>query len=126
MVLPTLKRSAWNSHSESVLQTMLCSENREEREFAVATILQIRGNIKLGDLKPKARKHPDLNISATCLKDLINWKDAKEPVSWNLSDTINLSDIMNMSEIMNLSDLMNLSDIMNLFDIINLSDMMNY
>lgn len=95
MVLPTLKRSAWNSHSESVLQTMLCSENREEREFSVATILQIRGNIKLGDLKPRARKHPDLNISPTCLKDLINWKDAKEPV---LSCGLTTEEILDIRE----------------------------
>ena len=51
IVLPTLKRSAWNSHSEAVLQTMLCSDNKEEREHAVTTVLKIRGRNKLGKTK---------------------------------------------------------------------------
>jgi hypothetical protein len=80
ILLPTLRRSAWNSHSESVLQTMLCSGSREEREFAVATILKIRGRSKEGNMRPRARKHPELNTAATSLQELINWKGAKEPV----------------------------------------------
>ena len=80
ILLPTLKRSAWNSHSESILQTMLCSEDREERIFAVSMILKIRGNNSLGDLQPRPRKHPNLNISAMTLQEMIDWKNAKEPV----------------------------------------------
>ena len=79
-VLPTLKRSAWNSHSESVLQTMLCSEDKEERQFAVQQVLKIRGRNQLGDLRPRSRKHPVLNTEATTLKEMINWKGSKEPV----------------------------------------------
>ena len=80
IVLPTLKRSAWNSHSESVLQTMLCSEDKEERVFAVSMILKIRGKNKLGDLRPRARKHPELHVDSTKLQGMIDWKKAKEPV----------------------------------------------
>ena len=80
MLLPTLKRSAWNSHSESILQTMLCSEDREERIFAVSMILKIRGKDILCDLQPRAGKHPKLNISAMTLQGMIDWKNAKEPV----------------------------------------------
>ena len=76
----TLRRSAWNSHSESVLQTMICSEDREEREFAVTKILQIRGRNKLGNIKPRPRKLPELNLDATQLQDIIDWDKAKEPV----------------------------------------------
>ena len=64
IVLPTLQRSAWNSHSESVLQTMLCSSDKDEREFAVQQILKIRGKNKLGDLRPRSRKNPELNTDA--------------------------------------------------------------
>ena len=80
ILLPTLKRSAWNSHSESVLQTMLCSKNKSERDFAVSTIMKIRGRNKLGNKKPRPRKLPELNIEATTLENMINWKAAKEPI----------------------------------------------
>ena len=80
IVLPTLQRSSWNSHSESVLQTLLCSSEKDERYFAVQQILKIRGKNKLGDLRPRSRKNPELNIEATTLKDMINWKGSKEPV----------------------------------------------
>lgn len=80
IVEATLRRSAWNSHSESVLQTMICSDKEDERKFAVATIIKIRGKNKLGNIKPRPRKLPVLNLEATSLKDMINWKGAKEPV----------------------------------------------
>ena len=80
IVRPTVNRSAWNAHSESVLQTMLCSEDKEERDFAVSKILKIRGKNKLGDLKPRSRKNPELNMDSTTLQDMIDWKKAKEPV----------------------------------------------
>ena len=76
IVLPTLRRSAWNSHSESVLQTMISSESKEEREFAVSTILKIRGRNNLGNTKPRPRKLPVLNLEASKLQDMISWKGA--------------------------------------------------
>ena len=60
LLKPTLLRSAWHSHSESVLKTMISSEDKEEREFAVKTILKLQGRKKEGDLSPRARKHPEL------------------------------------------------------------------
>jgi hypothetical protein len=69
IILPTLLRSAWNSQSESIIQTMICSPGREEREFAVKQILKIRGKNKSGDMKPGTRK----------LKDMIDWKGSKGP-----------------------------------------------
>ena len=80
ILLPTLLRSVWHSHSESVLQTMLCSEEREERGFAISMILKIRGKKKKGNMEPRPRKLPKLNVTATKLKDMIDWKGAKEPV----------------------------------------------
>ena len=80
IILPTLQRSAWNFHSESVLQTMLCSKDKSERDFAVSTIMKIRGRNKLGNKKPRPRNLPELNIEATTLENMINWKGAKEPI----------------------------------------------
>ena len=80
ILLPTLRRSAWHSHSEAVLQSMVCSQDREEREFAVSAILKIRGRNKLGNTKPRPMKLPELNVDATELKDMISWKKAKEPL----------------------------------------------
>ena len=80
ILLPTLQRSAWNSHSESVLQTMICSEDSQERKFAVEKILKLRGKEEYGNTKPRARKLPKLNVKAEKLQDLIDWRAAKEPV----------------------------------------------
>ena len=80
ILLSTLERSAWNSHSEAILSTMVCSDDKQEREFAVDKILKIRGKNQLGNMKPRAMKLPKLNLAATTLSDLIDWKGAKEPV----------------------------------------------
>ena len=42
-VMPTVRSSARFAHSESILMAMLCSEEREEREFAIDKIVSIRG-----------------------------------------------------------------------------------
>ena len=43
-------------------------------------ILKIRGKNKLGNMKPRSMKLPALNLTATQLHELIDWKGAKEPV----------------------------------------------
>ncbi|KAG0725912.1 hypothetical protein GWK47_037650 [Chionoecetes opilio] len=42
IVMPTVKRSVWYAHSETILQTMLCSEDQKERIWGVERILAIR------------------------------------------------------------------------------------
>ena len=42
VVFPYIKSTAWNAHSEHVLQTMLCSTNYENRKFAINEILKTR------------------------------------------------------------------------------------
>ena len=42
LLTPTLWRSAWSAHSESVLITTLCSDSIEEREFAMTLIPKLR------------------------------------------------------------------------------------
>ena len=59
---------------------MICTPDREEREFAVKQILKIRCKNKSGDMKPRPRKLPKLNVNAEKFKDMIDWKGSKEPV----------------------------------------------
>jgi hypothetical protein len=77
IVMPTVKRSAWYGFSESVLQSMLSSEEEQERRFAVEKILQIRGEgdetKQLGDSSVRPRKTPSVNTEATSLSQLIDW-----------------------------------------------------
>ena len=80
ILLPYLKTSSWYAHSEAILQTMLCSEDQSEREFAVKKILKIRGKEALGKTAPRSRKLPKLNVDATSLVDLIDWKRSHEPL----------------------------------------------
>ena len=47
IVMPHVKSTAWNA--EHILQTMLGSTDRAEREFAINKILTIRGSNELGD-----------------------------------------------------------------------------
>ena len=59
---------------ESVLQTLLCSEKKEDREFAVDMIAKVRGQKIQGDLRPRSRVHEDtFNAQATKLVELCSW-----------------------------------------------------
>ena len=80
IVMPYARSTAWFSHSEAVLQTMLCSSEQEDRVWAVEKILQIRGKNPLGSTKPRARRLPKLNVKAKDLKSLISWTKAHEPL----------------------------------------------
>ena len=80
ILLPYLRTSSWFAHSEAILQTMLCSEDKDERVFAVNKILEMRGKKALGCSKPRKRKLPKLNTDATSLKNLICWDKPHEPL----------------------------------------------
>ena len=80
ILMPYLRTSSWYAHSEAVLQTMLCSEDQEERIFAVTKILKIRGKEEFGKTKPRYRKLPQLNTEAKNLLELISWNRAHEPL----------------------------------------------
>ena len=49
IVLPYLNSSAWNAHSENLLQTLLCSSDSGDRRFAVDTICKLHGSSEFGD-----------------------------------------------------------------------------
>ena len=78
--MPYLYYSAWYAHSEMILQTLVCSEDRMEREFAVQCIKGIRGVNEYGNISVRPRRTPRLNQAATCLQELISWDQASEPV----------------------------------------------
>ena len=82
IVAPHITRGAWYSHSEQVLQTLLCSEDRGEREFAVDIILKLRAGDEKGDLSPRIRVHSDtFNPDAKQLTELCSWdSNVYEPV----------------------------------------------
>ena len=81
IVMPYLHSSAWNAHSENLLQTLLCSSESEDRKFAIETICNLRGEESSGDTSLRIRKNPTLNINATSLVQLIDWSsDVHEPL----------------------------------------------
>jgi hypothetical protein len=89
VVLPTIQRSAWYAFSESIIQTLLCSDDIEERRAGVQKILDLRGgdDDSLGDLSVRSRKTPIINPEASSLLELIDWSDGvyEPPLTCNLS-----------------------------------------
>ena len=76
IVKDTVNRGAWYAHSETILQTLLCSDDEEERRFAVKKILEIRGpgdDSQVGSSSIRLRKTPLLNFKSKRLIDLIDW-----------------------------------------------------
>ena len=65
--------SSLKCHSESVLQTLLVSQDEEERRFAVLKILDLRKGNPLGNTEVRARRTPEINKNATSLVNLIDW-----------------------------------------------------
>ena len=86
-----VKSSAWNAHSEAVLQVLLLGP-KEGREFAVKKILEIRRDSPdNGDRRPRSRRNPDtLNSEANSLEELFDW--SKEVLHEPLL-TCNLSEV---------------------------------
>ena len=81
VVSPYISTGAWFAHPEAVLLTLVCSSDREDRVFGVKQILDKRGVEDFGDTGVRARRTPDLNFSASSVKDLISWdKDVHEPI----------------------------------------------
>ena len=60
---------------------MLCSQERKKREFAVAMILSIRGEMEMGDKSVRLHKLPYFNLKATSLEMLTCWDEASEPIT---------------------------------------------
>ena len=97
LVAPHIKRSAWYSHSEAVLQTLLCSEDREERVFAVEKITELREGNNTGNLSNRIRVHEKtFNPEAKKLTNLCSWdSNVFEPV---LTCSMSLQEISELTE----------------------------
>ena len=77
---------------------MLSSEDRDERQFAIKKILQIRaksGNPAMGNKTVRHRRTPKINFGASSIMDVIDWTKAKhEPVlTYDISSGIVFSDL---------------------------------
>ena len=76
IVSPAVKRAAWYAHSEHVIQTLLCSNEKDERTLGVNAILKIRGDgeweVQLGNASVRVRKTPEIELDATSLLELLN------------------------------------------------------
>ena len=67
-------RGAYSAHSENLLASLICSESKEDREFAVNQILQIRDGKEEGDRSVRIRRNPNIIMSAHTPVELIDWK----------------------------------------------------
>ena len=80
IIKETVIRGAYHAHSESILTTLLCSNNKNDRKFAVKKILALRKGSNVGDLGVRVHKKPHIKLNATTPKNLITWKSYHEPV----------------------------------------------
>jgi hypothetical protein len=90
IVKETVNRGAWYAHPEAILQTMLCSEDEQERRFAVNKICSLRGpgdeSTQIGNSCVRNRKTPTINFNSKKLADLIDWTSGvTEPPLTSLS-----------------------------------------
>ena len=69
-----IRKGAWYSHPECLLLSLLASSDPKDREFGVNQILKLRGQNEFGDNSVRPRVAPKLNLLATTLTNLINWK----------------------------------------------------
>ena len=84
LVRSTIQRGSYCCHPETILQALLCSQNEEDRRFAIKKIREIRerlGHPEIGDGGYRERNTPKLNFEATTLIEMIDWEDIlDEPV----------------------------------------------
>ena len=81
IVEDTVNRGAWHAHSENVLLSLICSDDEQERRFAIKKILDLRGQSTKGNTSVRSFMVPKINWQANSLFNLINWDgDIFEPV----------------------------------------------
>ena len=78
------EKGAWHAHSEHVLLALLSSDDEDDRQFAIAKVMDIRGRSKgreihVGDSSLRSCFPPRLNRKATSIRDLQDWTGATEP-----------------------------------------------
>ena len=81
IIMDVVVRGSYHAHAENILLAQLCSDSKEEREFALEKILLLRNGSDIGDMSVRTHKTPAINLDATCVKELIDWKEKiYEPV----------------------------------------------
>ena len=81
VVTPFICSGAWFAHSEAIILTLVCSSDRQEREFGVQKILEKRGHDNFGDTTVRPHRTPLIDLQAISLTTLISWDtDVHEPV----------------------------------------------
>ena len=73
VVTEVIVRGAYSAHSKNLLTSLLCSDNQEERRFAVNEILKVRGGQEEGDMSVRVRRNPKINIAASAPIELMDW-----------------------------------------------------
>ena len=88
IVMPYVERNAYYAHPESVLQAMLCSNIRYERDKAVEVIMSIRGNDIPVDKPIRVRKNRPINPHAESLSELtdLSTNPMEPPLTTHLTD----------------------------------------
>ena len=74
------EKGAWHAHSEHVLLALLCSDDEEDRHFAITKIAAIRNGENYGDSSVRPFSTPRLNWNARSIRDIQDWTDATEPL----------------------------------------------
>ena len=81
IIRPTVNRGAWHAHSENILYSLLCSNKKDDRTFAVKQILNIRGDEQFDNSHVRAFHVPQVKWDASSLLNLIEWpNNIYEPV----------------------------------------------
>ena len=70
---------SWHAHMENLLVSLLCSDVREERNFAVEKMLALRDGRDEGVSSPRRTDPPKLNLDASNKAELIGWNNVKLP-----------------------------------------------
>ena len=77
-VLKYVVSSSWFGHLEAILQTLLTSDQEEDKHFAVKKILELRqksDSPDKGNTSVRSYKTPEsLNLQANSIKELIDWE----------------------------------------------------
>ena len=77
IVTPYIQLGVWYANHESILISLLSSNNAEDRNFAVDHILKVRVNDILGNMRIRVRKTSKLNFAATTLQELVKWENGE-------------------------------------------------
>ena len=81
LITSVIQRGAYHAHSENILASLLTSTDKDDRKFAVDKILTLRNGNDKGCMEVRYHKTPQLNLSASTTRELIEWNnETYEPV----------------------------------------------